>query len=701
MENDVKEKTTVATLQQWFTDAEDATIDARTESERARDYVDGAQLTSDEVATLKKRGQPPVVYNRVRRKVEWLLGLEIKQRTDPKAFPRTPDHQEGAEAVTDAIRFVCDNQDWDEKRTLVYDNQLIEGFGAVEVVHEQNPKGEVEVIINHYPWDRLFYDPHSRKIDFSDARYKGVVLWMDHADFVLEYPKHKGHIDGLFADSDSTSDTHDDRPRDRWTDTKRKRVRVLLIWFREGGEWRWCKFVKGMKLDQGPSPYVDEDGKTVCPLIMTAAYVGRENDRYGIVRDMFDPQDEINKRRSKALHQSVMRQVMMTKGAADPDIVRRELAKPDGIIEVELGSDDEFQILNNSTEIQAQLALMQEAKNEIDLMGANSALEGETGESTSGRAVLARQQGGMIEIGAMNDKLHRFTRTVYRHIWMRIKQYWTEERWIRVTDEEKNIRFVGFNRPITLADHLSNIPPEEAAAMAQALALGPNDPRLQQQVGIDNEVEQMDVDIIIEEVPDQVTLQGEMFTALANYAKSGVIPPEVLIEADPTLPTKKKEQLLKIMEEKANAPTQPDPQVAIDQAELEFKAQELQFKGTELQFKQAEAQASNEIDRAKLQLEADKVGADVQIKRDTVEIARRKADSDIQSKTAQTNAAQQQVTQSADSMGQVVQAINQGNQSLSQQIQAGTDATIQAITAPRELIKDKQGRPTGSRIAKG
>jgi hypothetical protein len=507
--------------------------------------------------------------NRIRRKVEWLQGLEIKQRTDPKAFPRTPDHEEGAEAVTEAIRFVCDNQDWDQKRTLAYDNQVVEGFGAVEVVHKQNSKGVVEVIINHYPWDRLFYDPHSRKGDFDDTRYRGVVLWMDHADFIRDHPKHKGHIDGLI--SDSASNTYDDKPGDRWVDSKRKRVRVILIWFREDGEWQWCKFVKGSKLDQGTSPYVDEDGDTVCPLIMQSAYVGRKNNRYGIVRDMFDPQDEINKRRSKALHQSVMRQVMMSKGVANAETVRRELAKPDGIIEVEMGPDEVFEILNNGTEIQAQLALMQEAKSEIDLMGANSALEGETGESTSGRAVLARQQGGMIEITPMTDKLHSFTRTVYRHIWMRIKQYWTEERWIRVTDDEKGFKFVGFNTPITLGDHLGGIPPEEAAAMAQELELGPNDPRLNQQVRVDNQIEEMDVDIIIEEVPDMVTLQGEMFQALANYAAAGTIPPEVLIEADPTLPTKQKEKLLKMLEEKVQAQQQqqPSPAQQLESAEME------------------------------------------------------------------------------------------------------------------------------------
>jgi hypothetical protein len=68
-----------------------------------------------------------------------------------------------------------------------------------------------------------------------------------------------------------------------------------------------------------------------------------------------------------------------------------------------------------------------------------------------------------------------------------------------------------------------------------------------------------------------VTLQGEMFQALANYAAAGTIPPEVLIEADPTLPTKQKEKLLKMLEEKVQAQQQqqPSPAQQLESAEME------------------------------------------------------------------------------------------------------------------------------------
>lgn len=549
----------VSRLEDQFTAYESATYDARNEAERARDYNNGKQLTAEEVTELKRRGQPPVVNNRIRPKVEWMRGLEVKQRTDPKAFPRTPQHAQGAETITDAIRYVCDNADWDHVRSAVYDEFLVEGFGAAEVVHEQTASGDVEIRINHYPWDRLFYDPHSRKDDFSDARYLGVVLWMDEEDFKAEHGDVS--VDSLYAEA-RASETHDDRPQSyHWADPKRKRIRVFMTWYKEGANWFWCKWIKGQKLDGGESPYVDEGGASQCPLVMQSAYVGRDNERYGIVRDMFDLQDEINKRRSRSLFGISSRQTMGVKGAVDSvSDLKRELSRPDGHVEINTEAFIDamqagvkpFELLGTNDQIAAQMQLMQEAKEEIDARGANAAMAGDTGESASGRAVLARQQGGMIEIASLQDKIHRFTRTIYRQVWARIKQFWTQEKWVRVTDDQHGARFVGLNVPVTLEDQLGQMQPQQAQAAALQMGLYPGDPRLGMVVGVQNQVEALDVDIIIEEVPDRVTLEGEIFEALMKYGPT--LPPQVLIEADPVLPQKKKDKLLELLAQAGQNP---------------------------------------------------------------------------------------------------------------------------------------------------
>ena len=52
------------------------------------------------------------------------------------------------------------------------------GVGAAELGLEDDGKGGANITITQVPYDRLFWDPHSRRLDFSDARYKGIVIWM-------------------------------------------------------------------------------------------------------------------------------------------------------------------------------------------------------------------------------------------------------------------------------------------------------------------------------------------------------------------------------------------------------------------------------------------------------------------------------------------------------------------------------------------
>ena len=61
------------------------------------------------------------------------------------------------------------------------------GFGVAEVVVEPGEAGP-EVRINHIPWNRVFFDPHSSRPDFADARYMGVVLWKDRDEVLEEWP---------------------------------------------------------------------------------------------------------------------------------------------------------------------------------------------------------------------------------------------------------------------------------------------------------------------------------------------------------------------------------------------------------------------------------------------------------------------------------------------------------------------------------
>lgn len=550
---------------QMFESAEQATDEARQNSELSRDYYDNKQWTAAEVQELKRRGQPVITDNVVAGKVNWLLGQEMTRRTDPKAFPRRPGAEQGAEAVTDSVRFVCDNNRWDEIRSGVWENMLIEGYGGCEVTMKTK-RGQLEIVINQYPWDRLFYDPHSRKADFSDARYLGGVIWSDGPALERKYPNAKEAIGSAMNQSNSLGDTFEDRPSHQiWGDGERKRVRVVLMYYLDDNDvWHTVKFTKGAVLTNTPSPFVDEDGASVCPLLMQSAYVDRDNNRYSEAWKMLSQQDEINKRRSKLLHLANSRQTMSVEGAVKSVThLKRELAKPDGHVEytnIDDTNRPSFQMIPTNDMATSQFALLQEAKQSLSDMGATEALMG-SADGDSGRAVLAKQQGAAQSLTPLNDKLHQFTRRVYEAIWQRIRQYWTEEKWIRVTDDERNVRFVGLNRPITLQETLSGHPEDVVMQFARENQLVPNDPRFQQVVGVENNVQELDVDLIMEEVPDTVTLESETFEQLVNIdaARGGVLPIEMLIKASP-LRSKVKSEILDFFEQQKEAQAQGQQQ---------------------------------------------------------------------------------------------------------------------------------------------
>lgn len=570
---------------QWFDDAEDASYEARKASERDRDYKDGKQLTADEIAKLKERGQPDVIINRIASKINYLIGFEARNRTDPKAFPRTEKDEAAGEAATDALRYVEDATDLDRMFSEVWENMMVEGFGGLELTVEEQPDGERVITPQLWYWDRLFFDPHSRKADFSDARYLGGVVWMDHEDAEAMWtsPEQRDVLSRTVTED--TKNTYEDRPHwQKWTSGRgRKRVRIVQMYHREGDRWYLCKFTLGGILEKTEVPFVDDKGRPWCPLIMQSAFVDRENNRYGLCRQMISPQDEINKRRSKALHRTTMRQVIAERGAVDDvDAARRELAKPDGYIEKNPGF--EFELLPNGDQLSAELQLLQDAKNDIELIGPNAVMQGQGAETASGKAKQLDSMGGQIEITPLVDRHRGFKKRVYRGIWWLIRMYWDKEKWVRVTDDEKKARFVGFNRPITILDELRQRLAADGATedqveqmIAEKVAQDPSiEPMLQQVVRTENVPAEMDMDILIEEVPDVANVQEEQFQALVQLAPAVTFPPQVYLKASSL---RSKDELLKILEDAGKNPMQEEIQQTM--AEQAFRKVEAEIKKLE------------------------------------------------------------------------------------------------------------------------
>lgn len=544
-----------------FDDAEEATDKSRRKAERDIDYYDGKQWTEKEVRELRKRGQPAISQNLIRNKIDYLQGLERQQRTKPRALPRTPVHEQDSEGATDALRFVCEDQRYDESKSRVWGDMLKAGWGGIEITVTMRKSSlmdstamtqpDYDVVLARCAWDRMFWDPHSCEDDFSDASYLGMIDWMDREKAIRIYGEEAAKVFDETVSAARVGDTFDDKPKyNVWVTTgHRRRIRIIQMWYLdEDGEWSYCEFTKGGILRDGPSPFLDEDDKREHPYAWRASYVDRDNNRYGAIRDLIDPQDEINKRRSKALHHFTSRQTYGNH-AYNSKVKenKAQLQRPDGHIELEgpaeFGKD--FGVIPTGDQAQGHMELLADAKSVFEVMGPNAAMMGKQAGRQSGRAILAQQQGGQTQMGLLTDALRQMDLYVYRKIWNRIRQFWTGERWIRVTDDQRNMKWVGIN-PAQQYD-LSQT--ENASVMQGNIA-------------------QLDIDIILDDAPAVGALMDEQFALLVDLKQmdtNGEIPFKALIAAAPNL--RSKAELLKSIEERESQP--PDPvAVAGAQAEL-------------------------------------------------------------------------------------------------------------------------------------
>lgn len=607
------EDTQLTLVKSQFVDFEDNTVAYRSEAELMRAYKDGKQWTDKEIKAIEARGQPVITDNKIVDKIETMLGIEKERRTDPKALPRNnPADEKAAEAATDGMRYVADDNMWDFTKSEIAENLFVEGVGGVEITTDNKlPKNSKvpKVRLDHIRWDRQYWDPHSFDCDFGDGMFKGIVTWMDIGVALAKWPDSKtiieasvelgaAHMNSTRSGS-NTSDTFEDKPRWAINTSGRKRIQAFDHHFIKDGVWNRCIFVAaGFIKEPEPSPYLDDEGEPQSSIEYQALYrQGSDGMPYGAIRRYHDLQDDWNKRRSKSTHLLNTNQVIMEDGAAgsDPKAVekiRKEAARPDGVLVAVPGMKMDF---NKNVDLaQGHLALMQLTGQALDSTGPNAALAGQTG-SISGRAKQIDAQGGLIAIDKPFDQLRYLTLRTYRHIWNRITQYWKAETWIRIRDEE-HLKFIPLNRTITIAEMMAerlgqerDISDEDKQKLLENIALNPEYRKTFKQ----NDVSQLDVDIIIDEAADVVTLQHEEFAVIAEVARTRPeLPFSVIIEAS-SLRSDTKRKIKEAMQPTDDPAAALAQQIAQAVAQLEPLIKEAEVRALAAKAAKDEAEAAD------------------------------------------------------------------------------------------------------------
>jgi hypothetical protein len=575
----------VSRLRQQYLDYLAAKVLEYEEQKLSRHYYHGAHWTPEEIRVLRERRQPVITYNRIARKIDGIAGLLQRLRQDPKAYPRNPRNADGAEVATQCVRNILDGAEWQFLDNYAATQAAIEGIGGIELKLVEGDHGDPDITADFIFGDDFFYDPRSFKPDFSDARYMGIAKWLDVEAAIELFPDKEGELRTLMVETGFDLTTHSDREY-KWVYVNEHRLRLVEHWYKHRGRWYWAFYCSFILLDQGVSPFMDERRRPSNRFIMFSAAVDHDGDRYGFTRNFKGPQDELNQRRSKALHISNVTKVRIQKGAVDDvETLRREEARPDGVVEYNVGFEKPDSP-DKTQDLQAHLALMQDARSELDsFANINPAILAQDGQNEhSGVAINLLQKAGIAEIGSFLRNYRAWKIRVYRGVWNAIQCTWKSERYIRVTDNKD---------------------------VAQFLTINKLDLNQWGQPTIVNAVGSLDVDMVLDEGPDNANLMQDAYEMIKD---DPTIPWQIKLEFMPMPSSMKKAIEQKLAQAEQQAAQKPDPKM---QGEM-IKAQTAQGKG-QAEIAKAKIQAQAELENARQDQQQKMLDARMQAERESFE----------------------------------------------------------------------------------
>ena len=511
-------------IEGWWQQARQAQAESRYEMAIDQDFYDGLQWSDSDRLELQERGQMPLVFNRIKPSIDWILGSEKHTRVDFRVYPRGEEDADLAEVKTNLLKYVSDVNKTGFARSRAFADAVIVGVGWLEDGMRTDPYEE-PLYSRSEDWRNIWYDHLSASRDLSDARYIFRAKWVDLDVAQAMFPDRSQRLQAAAEPNYLNSNTDDEfywlnspvdsdgRTRSRLPsvdsaalqDTDRDRVRLVECWYRvpakvqilrgdprhEGDHYnpddpdmvglvesghaslvsairmvvRCAIFVDGglqsgghggagILLQDVQSPYRHQR----FPFTPIWGYRrGRDRTAYGVVRNLRDIQEDLNKRRSKALYILSTNKLLADNNAfEDWDEVAEEMYRPDGILRKRPGSEVQ---LFNETRIATEHIQLEQINGRYlqDVSGVTDENLGRQTNAQSGKAIIARQEQGTLVTAEFFDSL-RFAIQHQGEIMLSlIEQYYDTPKVVRLLGPRGAAKFLRINEEVVNEQGLPHV----------------------------------------------------------------------------------------------------------------------------------------------------------------------------------------------------------------------------------------------------
>lgn len=328
-------------------------------AKKAYKYYLGDQWTATDKQALEDEKRPALTINKIKSLIRLISGMQRQHRQDLLVKPRKGGSGLLANLLTDILKIYYDISyaDWQTSFQFFDGSVCGKGWLAIDVDYTKDILNGDLLLTRENPL-MIWEDPYSARYDLSDAKFIFRTFWNDKDELKKKFPKMKKNIEildnmpdtekmefNLGSDETESDDYVDDRNRGEQMDISMTRFLVKECWHRKYENQKFLVDLYSrdiVNISDMPDKKIEAIAKLaadrlrlverVIPTLHLTTTLGKNvvlqdfKDPYngifewpliryvddwvyaekqhakGEVEDLIDPQNELNKRRSQALH---------------------------------------------------------------------------------------------------------------------------------------------------------------------------------------------------------------------------------------------------------------------------------------------------------------------------------------------------------------------------------------------------------------
>lgn len=454
------DRTDITYLRDTYKIGFEAYESSKAEARRCWDLYHNRHYTRDQLNLLNRRGQPKETFNVVKMFSRMLLGYYSTLINTVQCEPVAMEDAPTASLLTDVLDHVFRDNNFTEEGEKIKLSGLITGLMVSYT--DVKPTGKTDkynrpinrITEEYVPESEITLDPMSTRDDYTDARWIHRHKWLSEEAIISTFGKEamKDMVEYYNLQGNESADfTYGSVPAMGVYKVHNNYLIIHSIVIDEDGD-SWSIYWHNEKILQKDKITHKE---VKFPYRVVKIHSSNDTDSveyYGIFREIIETQFAINQAVIKLQLLINSQRVFVNRNAVKnvstfTDAVNRIT----GVIVVK--NIQGVRVEDMSKDANAQYQIIDNGYDRVKkMLGINDSFMGQAFASDSGRKVKLQQNSAMIALRYITGKVETFYRLIGWDTVNLVKQYYTAEQVIRISDDATGYRWAHLNKPDTMWD---------------------------------------------------------------------------------------------------------------------------------------------------------------------------------------------------------------------------------------------------------